>query len=186
MEPSVLRGKKELDIYVNPQRQRRLRLMTFAGRPMTPKQSSVKMGVSPSSAQYPINRLMELNLIALDHTQSMRGITAHYYIAPPRTVSTRGKSDDNNGPRRPAPIQSAVNGVFDGFVRYLEQAHKPAEVCPPYGDALLGVTRLKPEEAAELQLIIQHFLREHEAAESVGEPCEHALIAYPVPEAEHA
>ncbi len=186
MEPIVLRDKKELDIYVNPQRQRLLRLMTLAGRPMTPKQLSVKMGVSPSSVQYHINRLMGLNLIVLDHTQSMRGITAHYYTAPPRTISIGGKSDDDNRPQRLALIQNGVNGVFGGFVRYLERAQKPAGVCPPYGDALWGVTRLKPEEAAELQRIIQRFLREHETAESGGEPWEYALIAYPVTEDDHA
>jgi DNA-binding transcriptional ArsR family regulator len=186
METIVLHSKKELDIYVNPQRQKLLRLMTLAGRPMTPKQLSVEMGVSPSSVQHHLNRLMELNLVALDHAQRIRGITAHYYTAPPRTVSIGCLNAEDNGPQRMALIQNGVNGVFSGFVRYLERVQKPAEVRPPYGDALWGVTHLMPEEAAELLQTIQRFIQEHEPAQSESEPWEYALIAYPVAEDNHA
>lgn len=185
METIVLRGKKELDIYINPQRQRLLRLMTLAGRPMTPKQLSVEMGVSPSAVQHHLNRLLELNLVVLDHTQSIHGITAHFYTAPPRTVSIGCLNVDDNAPQRSALIQNGINEVFSGFIRYLQQAQTHTEVPAPHGDARWGITRLKPAEAAELQLLIQRFLQEHDSAQS-GEPWEYALIAYPVTEGAHA
>ena len=44
MEPIILSGKKELDIYVNPQRQNILRCMQIKGEPMTAKQIADQVG----------------------------------------------------------------------------------------------------------------------------------------------
>ena len=90
MEPIVLSGKRELDIYVNPQRQNLLRCMKIAGVPMTPKQIADRMGISPSSVQHHIRKLAELGIVELSHTERIHGITASYYRALPRTVSIGG------------------------------------------------------------------------------------------------
>lgn len=186
MEPVVLRGKKELDIYINPQRQRLLRLMTIEGRPATPKHLSDKMGISPSSVQHHLSRLMELGLVELDHTELIRGITAHYYIAPPRTISLGCVQADEHSEQRLATIQSGLNGVFDGVTRYVRSQLSAPELRPPLADILCGITRLKPEEAMKLQKLIHNFLQEHEPTRDGADPWEYALIAYPVQEEEHA
>ena len=186
MEPVVLREKKDLDIYINPQRQRLLRLMTVEGHPMTPKQLSDEMGISPSSVQHHLNRLAELGLVAVDHTENVRGITAHYYIAVPRVVSVGCVQQDENTPQRLALIQSGVNRVFQGVIDYYHTL-KPEELGKPdMGDVLWGIARLRPEEAEQLFSIIHRFLQKHEGTAKDGDPWEYALIAYPVKEEPHA
>ena len=58
MEPIILSGKKELDIYVNPQRQNILRCMQIKGEPMTAKQIADQVGISASSVQHHIRLLL--------------------------------------------------------------------------------------------------------------------------------
>lgn len=63
MEYIILSGKKELDIYVNPQRQNILRCMQIKGEPMTPKQIADQVGISASSVQRHIRLLKELGIV---------------------------------------------------------------------------------------------------------------------------
>ena len=69
METIVLTGKKELDIYMNPQRQNILRCMQIHGAPMTAKQIADQIGISASSVQHHIRLLKELGLIEQSHTE---------------------------------------------------------------------------------------------------------------------
>ena len=60
MEKIILSGKRELDIYVNPQRQNLLRCMRIASIPLTPKGIADRIGVSASSVQHHIRKLLEI------------------------------------------------------------------------------------------------------------------------------
>jgi hypothetical protein len=186
MGPIALRGKMELGIIANPRRQQQLPWITLTGRPMTSKRLSVKMGVSPSSAQYGIDRLMELNPKALNCTQNMRGIAAHCYNVPQRTVRFGNPTGSPNGPRCQTPFQNGVDQIFSGSFHYPKYSQKPEDACPPYGDALRGVTRLKPKKAVESQLMMQLLPCEHETAKGGGDSLEYVLIARLVPEDNHA
>lgn len=56
MEKITLSTKKELEIYMNPVRQKLLRLLGRSKIPMTPKQLSEKLEISPSSVQHHIKK----------------------------------------------------------------------------------------------------------------------------------
>ncbi|MDD3213317.1 MAG: winged helix-turn-helix domain-containing protein [Eubacteriales bacterium] len=188
MEPITLTGKKELDIYINPQRQRLLRLMAIAGRPMTPKALSVQMGISASSVQYHLKKLMQLGLVAESHTEKINGIIAHYYRALPRSVNVGFAQADDDHTQRVALMQNGITEVFNGFAAYYNACadqFRGSSQLPP-GDILWGISRLKPEEAKELFANIHRFLEEHEQNEHEGDPWEYALIAYPAQEDNHA
>ena len=186
MNTVVLNGKKELDIYINPQRQRLLRLLTLHGAPMTPKQLSDEMGISPSSVQYHIKKLVALGVVGLSHTHRINGITAHYYRALPVTVSIGLALNDENDTQRFTMMQNGVTEVFNGFAAYLKQIRGAAPPPDPAGDLLCGVARLETEEARELMKLIHTFLEEHNQPDRPGDPWEYTLIAYPAQEDSHA
>lgn len=186
MNTITLHGKKELDIYINPQRQRLLREMTLLGKPVTPKQLSDKLGISASSVQHHLQKLMELGVVELHHTQSIHGITARYYVAPPCTVSIGCLSQDGYADQRIALMQNAIGEVFQGFSTHLQHGlsrKPPADATSgAHGDVSWGVVRLTQAEAVNLFALIQRFLHEHEQPQAEGAPWEYALIAYPVEE----
>lgn len=181
MDTIVLSGKKELDIYINPQRQKLLRCMKIAGVPMTPKQLSDQLGISASAVQHHIKKLVELGIVALDHTEVIRGITASYYQVLPKTISIGGKVADENDEQRIAIMQNSMNTIFSGFSEYCKSNRARAEQDVQHGDMLSGILRLGREEAKELYQMIRDFLDSHEQTESKdATPWEYALIAYPV------
>ena len=180
MESIFLSGKKELDIYVNPQRQKLLRCMRVAGVPLTPKQIAGRIGVSASSVQHHLGRLMEIGLVALSHTEKIHGITAKYYRILPKEVRIGGFARDEHREERFALLQAALSQVFQGFSDYCQKQPANGPVTGQFGDMLSGIIRLSNEEAGELYAVIRGFLSEHEREGSRGEAWEYALIAYPV------
>lgn len=180
MESIFLSGKKELDIYVNPQRQNLLRCMRIAGIPLTPKQLADRIGVSASSVQHHIGKLMEIGVVALSHTEKIHGITAKYYRVLPKEVRIGGFNRDGHREERFALLQSIVSQVFSGFSDYCEKRAAGEAEAGQFGDMLSGVIRLNNEEAGALYTMIRGFLNEHEGGGSQGEAWEYALIAYPV------
>lgn len=180
MDTIFLSGKKELDIYVNPQRQNLLRCMRIAGTPLTPKQIADRIGISASSVQHHIRKLMEIGIVELSYTAQIHGITAKYYRVSPRTVRVGGFEEDGLREERLALLQSTVSRVFSGFSAYCERKAAQEPEALPSGDLLSGVVRLSREEARELYAVIRDFLNEHEREEREGEAWEYALIAYPV------
>ena len=203
METVVLSGKRELDIYINPQRQRLLRELALAGEPMTPKQLSGVLGISASAVQHHIQKLKSLGVVGESHTERIRGITAHYYQALPVTVRVGYGVEEGYDTQRLALLQNGVNGVLQGFDRYLRKEAKtraadgtgrqprPEEpesepYAIPTGDVLWGISRLTQEEASAVMTLIRDFLRVHETPAPDRVTWEYALIAYPVSGEQHA
>jgi DNA-binding transcriptional ArsR family regulator len=186
METIVLSGKKELDIYINPQRQKLLRCMRVAGVPMTPKQLADKIGISASAIQHHIKKLMELGIVELSHTEQIRGITASYYRVLPKTVSIGGTVNDGNTEQRAALMQNSLSAIFTGFNEYGRNNPPDMDGDEQFGDMLTGVIHLTREEAKQIYGAIRAFLdaREHKRADT--DAWEYALIAYPITETNDA
>ena len=185
MDTIVLKGKKELDVFINPQRQRLLRCMNLAGEPLTPKQIADRMALSPSSVQHHLRKLLALGLVEPHHTETIHGITARYYRVAAKTVRIGSLTENTLLPQRMALLQALLGTVFEGYAAYCAANPAPAVQAAPYGDLLSGIVRLTPEEARTVQETIRGFLDAHERQEAVGEPWEYALIAYPAGEVRH-
>lgn len=185
MDVVVLSGKKEMDIYINPQRQKLIRCMRLAKAPQTPKQLADQMGISASAVQHHLKKLGELGLVEVSHTELIHGITASYYKLLPKTVSIGGTMggliQDEYAEQRFALMQNSVSAVFEGFARYCKNADK-SNSHTEHGDILSGIIYLAPQEAKELNGIIRAYLDAHETAKEDCEPWEYALITYPVQE----
>lgn len=179
MDTIVLSGKKELDIYINPQRQKLLRCMRMAGVPVTPKQLADQIGISASAVQHHIKKLVGIGIVGLSHTARIRGITASYYRVLPKTVSIGGQIEDENEEQRFALMQNSINATVSGFSEYCKNSRTQAEQDAQHGDMLSGVIHLTREEAKELYGVIRTFLDSREEKKEDTIPWEYALIAYP-------
>lgn len=182
MDTIVLSGKRELDIYMNPQRQNLIRRMQISGVPMTPKQLSDQIGISASSVQHHIRQLVELGLVELDHTELIHGITASYYRILPKSIQIGSLMDDENRNQRFALMQTEISRVFAGFSAYCHANPDAISGTRQFGDMLSGITHLAPDEAKELYAMIRDFLDRHEERDNSTAAWEYALIAYPVSE----
>ena len=58
-----LETRQQLNIYMSPVRQELMRLLRLAEEPMTPKALADRLGVSPSSVQHHLKKLLELGVI---------------------------------------------------------------------------------------------------------------------------
>ena len=183
MEKIILSGKRELDIYVNPQRQNLLRCMRIASIPLTPKGIADRIGVSASSVQHHIRKLLEIGVVELSHTEQVHGITAKYYRASHKTVQIGVLGKDGLMEERLALLQSILSRVFIGFSNYCAKESRIETVPRQRGDMLSGVIKLGKNEAHELYTIVRNFLDEHEHDGKEMESWEYALIAYPVTQA---
>ena len=185
MDIITLTTKKDLDTYMNPRRQQLLRVLRLTGTAMTPKQLADHLGISASSVQHHVGRLVELGILELDHTAVINGITAVYYRRSGKAVSfldgnIEGLGDIND---RLLMAQNIVSSVLNGYftaVRNTTSSSAMADV----GDMTTGIVHLKPGSSEQLLRLIHSFVLEHYDASEDSEPWEFALIAYSVNKAE--
>jgi len=182
METITLQTKQDLDIYVNPQRQNILHRMRITGEPVTPKQLSDQIGVSPSSIQHHIKKLLSIGIVALDHTEMIHGIVARYYRLVPKAISIGLALEDSHQEQRMAIMQNAMTELFSGFVNYCETGYPSRNPDEQFGDMCYGILHLEPEKARELYTLVHDFIQQHETKTPTSRAWEYGLIAYPVDE----
>lgn len=183
MDHIKLSTKKELEIYMNPVRQNLLRLLERSKLPMTPKQLSQKLDISPSSVQHHIKKLESLGVITLDHTEVINGITARYYC--PTYVNVRIGLDhpDDTQLQKEVLVQEQIARTYEGFLKqkkkFIEQFNnEELESRWDLGDILTGVVHLSPGEGEELLKLIRDFLDAHAVPSAEKSPWEYAFILY--------
>lgn len=175
-----LETKKDLETYMNPQRQRLLRQMHLLGEPVTPKQLSVLLDISPSSVQYHIKRLEDLGVVELDHTAQINGITARYYIPAVVTVSYGlYQGDAATYTDKEILSQNLFAQVQQGFLEACRRACSAGnEDAVLYGDAISGVAYLTPEEGKELLLYLRNMVDSHARKGPGQQAWEYGMILY--------
>ncbi len=183
MDHIKLSTKKELEIYMNPVRQNLLRLLERSKLPMTPKQLSQKMEISPSSVQHHIKKLESLGVITLDHTEVINGINARYYC--PTYVNVRIGLDhpDDTQLQKEVLVQEQIARTYEGFLtqkkKFIEQfSNEDLESRWDLGDIMTGVVHLSPGEGEELLKLIRDFMDAHALPSSEKSPWEYAFILY--------
>lgn len=181
MEVVNLDTREKQNAFMNPARQDILRLLQLAGWPMTPKELADKMGISASSVTFHIKKLVELGVVALDHTEQIRGITARYYKA--LNVSVRlgllapGGDDAAQEMFLQRTVEQVLAGV-QGLKRLAGEKGLTEEDVMGLGDMNSGVVYLTREEAIELQRRMMEFLSERETPRPGAAAYEYVLMAY--------
>ena len=153
----TLATRKQMDIYMNPQRQRLLKALEVSGKPMTPKQLSNVLKISASSVSLHIRKLEELGLLELDHTESIHGIQAKYYKKLPVSVSIGGNLDDDLREERFYLSDYIMTELWNGFKDRLKRAKDKSDVMTT-GDFTSGVVHLSKKDAEEQEAAYQALL----------------------------
>lgn len=176
-----LSTKEQLNIYMSPQRQQLLRVMSVYGAPITAKGLADKLGISASSATHHISKLKRLGVVEDDHTEMINGIVAKFFRLSDVSVSIGCDIGDSLSGERGAVVQSIIQNTLSGFNRGIEEARNrgiPQSRLKDYGDCLTGVLHLQPEDARELMELIRKYIDEHETFSQGTQPWEYALILY--------
>ena len=173
--------REQLDIYMNPQRQRLLHEMQLAGRPLTCKQLSRTMGISASSVTHHMRKLEELGLVEVDHTEVVRGITARFWRAVPTDVSLRGAEPGDLQEEKMLLTDYLNQQVFAGFRRYAASGEvaREGELGLAHGELRCGVAYLTEDEAREFQRLVADFLAAREEPREGAAPWEFSFTCYP-------
>lgn len=174
----TLATRRQLDIYMNPQRQRLLKAMEINGRPMTPKQLSDVLNISASSVSLHIKKLAELGLIELDHTESIHGIQAKFYRKATVSISLGGNLDDDLKEERRFLSDYIMSELWNGFKKGLKHAEDPSDIMAT-GDFTSGIIHLSRKDAMELYRLILDFAEAHAKPGEDTIPWEYGLVAYP-------
>lgn len=156
---------KQLEIYMHPKRQQILHELSVQGGPMTAKMLSDALGMTPSSAKHHVARLVELQVVEVDHTELIHGITATYYRKRLVTVSFSSLAEE----KRKLASDVVTKQIHDDFYKKAqsftdENGHFQADQLSG------GVVHLSKSEADELYKLIRAFIDEKEKKEDGTEP----------------
>lgn len=173
----TLTTRKQLDIFMNPQRQRLLKTLEISG-PMTSKQLSDVLRISSSSVTHHIKQLEQLGLVELHHTETIHGIQAKYYNKLPVSVSMGGARDDDLKTERYALMDYIMSETWNGFKENMKNAGSTTNVMET-GDFIFGVIHLKEQEARKLYNAILAYAKSHFTPGEDTIPWEYGLVAFP-------
>ena len=168
-----LKDRRQFRILLNPVRQDILHLLRRAARPMTASAVAERMLLSPSAAQAHLQRLVELG--AVEQVAVSGRPSALYRIADAEIRLDLGRKDGFQGEREALAAQM-MDGTFRGILHAAySHGEKELEDCRQFQ---FGALHLKPEERAELQKIVEDYLRAHGAPQAEAEHWEYVLMAY--------
>ncbi len=178
----VLKTDKELKIFMSPVRQKIIKVIHRAGKPVTSKYVADKLEISPSSAQHHIKKLEQVGIVEFDHNEIINGITAKYLRITEKTISIGQDINDDLTAERDILARNILNTAYNGYKELINENRQLISEEYKKGnkfvDQLTGVVHLSTEEANELFDIIDVFIKKHSKASDNSHPYEYALIAY--------
>ncbi len=116
MKKIVIASKKDLLTYMNPVRQELLRFLMVSREPMTSKMLADRLQISASGVQHHLEKLKALELVELDHTEMIHGITARFYKATSATVQIGLGRDKTLTSQKQVLLQQAIARTYDRFL----------------------------------------------------------------------
>ena len=78
-EVRYIETDEEIKIFSDPYRMKIINAYIKAGQPMTVKGVADMMGEVPAKVHYHVKKLISIDILRLDHTEVINGITAKYY-----------------------------------------------------------------------------------------------------------
>lgn len=183
MKQVVLDSMSDFDIYMNPQRLRLLHKLALCGA-ATPKELSRQLGISASSVQHHIKKLLELDLVELDHTEQINGITAHFYRPVPVSIHiSEPLSREMTTSGQYAALMQGLSEITADFSARLAET-QDGEMANAMSST--GIIYLTPEEAAAFQQQVADFMRAHSQPHEGSGTWEMAALLFPARDAKPA
>ncbi|WP_320129066.1 helix-turn-helix domain-containing protein [uncultured Sphaerochaeta sp.] len=162
---------EQLKIYMQPSRLKILHLLSVKG-PMTPKMVADELEMTSSSAKHHLLKLVELEIVEIDHQETIHGILATYYKPAAVTVSL----GLDKGGEREVLAQNLLRDIQDGFFKQAREHEWDPEHFS--ADMSTGVIHLSQKEADDLYKLIRKYLSVHEEKKEGTLPFVYSLVAY--------
>lgn len=173
-----LKEKKDLAVFLNPTRHEILREMRRVGVSVTPKFLSDQLGISPSSIQFHLRKLLEIGLVELEHTEQIRGINARFYQLCEAEVHF-GMEEDTHTEEKEMLAEQYLMTAYQGFKQTLRQHRgEEGDLTGKYGDLYQSITYLYESDSQELFDFILKFCEAHKKKTPQNHAWEIALLAY--------
>lgn len=173
--------REQLDVYMNPQRQRLLHEMQVLARPATCKQLADAMGISASSVTHHMRKLEALGLVEVDHTELVRGITARYWRAVPTEILLRANERGDLQEEKLFLVDHLNQQVFSRLRDYVASDAMVREegLGLTHGELKCGVMYLTEEEARAFQQLVGDFVESHGTPREGAVSWEFSMACFP-------
>ena len=173
--------REQLEIYMNPQRQRLLHEMQVLARPATCKQLADVMGISASSVTHHMRKLETLGLVEVDHTEVIRGITARYWRFVPTDVSLHANDGGDLQEEKMLLVDYLNQRVLAGLHAYAasDAVEREKKLGLAHGELLSGVMYLTEDAALEFQRVVRAFVEKYDQPHEGAVPWEFSVACYP-------
>ncbi len=179
MKTIHLDGEEQLRIFSLPLRQRILKTLEKAGRPMTAKQVADSLCITPSSAQHHIKKLESIGLVEQDHIEVINGIQARFIRVCDVIVSIGQQLSDETSGLRDALAKSSLAEAYEGYQRVVDTARARGEGRTDSGnDIFLEIAHLTEAEARELRETVMAYTHKRKRAGEGTTPWRIVYMAY--------
>lgn len=129
----TLKTMKEIKIISHPMRMKILKKYYGFEKPATVKQVADHMGEVPANIHYHVKKLIEIDVLTLDHTEVINGIVAKFYKPTAHTIKIED-DDQALDKNRISEYDVLVSNFFDenkkSFLEILDSEAKAQKEVP--------------------------------------------------------
>lgn len=126
-----IESDQELKIFSDPYRMKIINAYIKAGQALTVKGVADLMGEVPAKVHYHVKKLLSIDILVLDHTQVINGITAKYY----RLTTENFSVSYENTPSKPGLFDSTTNMLISMIDEFKEDIYKNASFIKTHSTA---------------------------------------------------
>lgn len=123
---------EELKIFSDPYRMKIINAYIKAGKPLTVKGVADLMGEVPAKVHYHVKKLLTINILFLDHTEMINGITAKYY----KLTTENFQVSYENTPSQPALFDSTTNMLISVIDEFKEDIYRNARYLKTHKESM--------------------------------------------------
>lgn len=123
---------EEIKIFSDPYRMKIINAYIKAGKPLTVKGVADLMGEVPAKVHYHVKKLLSVDILALDHTEVINGITAKYYKLTTENFSVAYE----NTPSAVSLFDSTTNMLMSVIDDYKNDLYKSSTYIKAHDDML--------------------------------------------------
>lgn len=164
----LIKTNDEFKIISDPYRMKILDIMIQNGNPMTVTMIADELGEVPAKVHYHVKKFLSLDILKLEHTELINGITAKYYIVyySQFKIDVDDMSNDN---MQQIQIDNVTKLVVDKINQFKEDfVHRTEDIknLPKdqrKTDGMISKTDLylNDEELKEFRAYINRFTKQH-------------------------
>ncbi len=125
----VIKTEKELKVFNDPYRMKIIRTFQQSDEPLTVKGCADIMGEVPAKIHYHVKKLLDIEILTLDHVEIINGINAKYYKLPKKsfTISLKGTEDESSMSHL-THVHTIISNVIEDFKdSFMKSSAKAAE-----------------------------------------------------------